>query len=81
MAAFAVASPVFFGGGLFDPVTGSGTAVSGSNVVDSNGNSFERVDQNTDIHGQNIANLNQNSVTNQQSGPGIAANGAVIVTT
>ncbi|KAJ2819830.1 hypothetical protein IWW50_005315 [Coemansia erecta] len=81
MAGCAIASPVFFGGGFFDPLTGSGTGIAGAASVDGGGNSFVRVDQDTRIQGQNIANLNQDSVTGQQSGPAIEANGAVVVTT
>ncbi|KAJ1723219.1 hypothetical protein LPJ53_002431 [Coemansia erecta] len=47
--------------------------------VDAAGNSFLRVDQGTRVHGQNIANLNENSVTGQQGGPAVEANGAVVV--
>ncbi|KAJ1834894.1 hypothetical protein IWW55_000016 [Coemansia sp. RSA 2706] len=76
----ALSSPVFLGG-VVDPFTGSGSAVSGFGAVDGAGNSFVRVDQDTQVHGQNIANLNQDSVSNQQGGPAFAADGAVIVTT
>ncbi|KAJ2119133.1 hypothetical protein IW147_006098 [Coemansia sp. RSA 720] len=79
MAGCALSSPVFFGDSVFDPFTGSGSAVSGVGAVDGAGNSFLRVDQDTQIHGQNIANLNQDSVTGQQGGPGIAADGAIVV--
>ncbi|KAJ1850792.1 Sorting nexin, cytoplasm-to-vacuole targeting pathway/endosomal sorting, partial [Coemansia sp. RSA 638] len=77
MASCALSSPVFFGDSVFDPFTGSGSAVSGVGAVDGAGNSFLRVDQDTQIHGQNIVNLNQDSVTGQQGGPGIAADGAI----
>ncbi|KAJ2140215.1 hypothetical protein IW139_003513 [Coemansia sp. RSA 353] len=79
MAGCALSSPVFFGDSVFDPFTGSGSELSGVGAVDGAGNSFLRVDQDTQIHGQNFVNLNQDSVTGQQSGPGIAADGAIVV--
>ncbi|KAJ1662011.1 hypothetical protein EV178_006227 [Coemansia sp. RSA 1646] len=77
-----LASPVFFGHGVFDPITGSGSSIGGFGAVDGAGNSFTRVDQDTRIQGQNIIGLTDNRVSNQQSGPGIAADNtaAVVVT-
>ncbi|KAJ2547719.1 hypothetical protein EV175_005104, partial [Coemansia sp. RSA 1933] len=79
VASAAMASPVFFGHGVFDPMTGSGTAISGFGAVDGAGNSFTRVDQDTRIQGQNIVGLTDNRVTNQVGGPGIAADNTAAV--
>ncbi|KAJ2156275.1 hypothetical protein GGF46_005297 [Coemansia sp. RSA 552] len=82
LALAAFGTPVFLGGnGVVDPLTGSGSFVSGAGAVDAGGNSFLRVDQDTRIQGQNIVGLNQDSVTGQQGGPGFAADGAVVVVT
>ncbi|KAJ2759447.1 hypothetical protein H4S06_002223 [Coemansia sp. BCRC 34490] len=78
-AGVALATPVFFGHGVFDPVTGSGSSIAGFGAVDGAGNSFTRVDQDTRIQGQNIVGLTENSVSNQQGGPGIAADGSAVV--
>ncbi|KAJ2469955.1 hypothetical protein GGI02_003266 [Coemansia sp. RSA 2322] len=64
---------------VFDPVTGSGSFTSGAGAIDAGGNSFVHVDQDTRVHGLGIVGLNENSVTNQQGGPAIEANGAVVV--
>ncbi|KAJ2857232.1 hypothetical protein J3B02_001143 [Coemansia erecta] len=73
-------APQIFGNGLvYDPFTGSGSFFGAAGSVDSAGNSVLRIDQDTRVHGQNIAGLNQNSVSGQQSGPAIEANGAVVV--
>ncbi|KAJ1994251.1 hypothetical protein EDC05_001693 [Coemansia umbellata] len=74
-----MAAPVFFGDTVFDPFTGSGSSTASFGAVDSAGNSFVRVDHDTRIQGQNIAGLRVNSVDNQQSGPGIAADHAFVV--
>ncbi|KAJ2777822.1 hypothetical protein H4R18_004947 [Coemansia javaensis] len=55
------------------------TTIEGFAAVDSAGNSFQRLDQNTEIRGQTIVGLNSNSVANQQSGPGFVGDGAVVV--
>ncbi|KAJ2862112.1 hypothetical protein GGI22_002279 [Coemansia erecta] len=79
IAGVTVGAPVLFGHGIFDPATGSGTSISGFGAVDGAGNSFTRVDQDTRIQGQNIVGLTDNTVSNQQSGPGIAADNTVAV--
>ncbi|KAJ1841858.1 hypothetical protein LPJ73_005982 [Coemansia sp. RSA 2703] len=77
-SAFAIPQ-VVVNGFAFDPFTGSGSFLGAAGSVDAAGNSFLRVDQDTRVHGQNIANLNENSVTGQQGGPAVEANGAVVV--
>ncbi|KAJ2720003.1 hypothetical protein GGI07_004873 [Coemansia sp. Benny D115] len=81
-AVSAVALPQFqfsFGEGLADPFTGSGVFTGGAFSFDSNGNSVARIDQDRRVHGQSIANLNENSVVGQQAGPAIEADNAVVV--
>ncbi|KAJ2865107.1 hypothetical protein GGH94_002441 [Coemansia aciculifera] len=80
MLGCALGSPVVFGQGAFDPITGSGSFTSGVGSVDAAGNSFLRVDQDTRVHGLGFVGLNENSVSNQLGGPAVEANGAVVVT-
>ncbi|KAJ1882696.1 hypothetical protein LPJ57_000725, partial [Coemansia sp. RSA 486] len=73
-------APQIFGNELvYDPFTGSGSFFGAAGSVDPAGNSVLRIDQDTRVQGQNIVGLNQNSVSGQQSGPAIEANGAVVV--
>ncbi|KAJ2118243.1 hypothetical protein IW146_000094 [Coemansia sp. RSA 922] len=76
----ALGSPVVFGQGVFDPITGSHSFTGGVGAVDAAGNSFLRVDQDTSVHGMGFVGLNENSVSNQLGGPAVEANGAVVVT-
>ncbi|KAJ2041012.1 hypothetical protein IW146_004944 [Coemansia sp. RSA 922] len=80
MLGCALGSPVVFGQGVFDPITGSHSFTSGVGAVDAAGNSFLRVDQDTSVHGMGFVGLNENSVSNQLGGPAVEANGAVVVT-
>ncbi|KAJ2109900.1 hypothetical protein GGI16_000537 [Coemansia sp. S142-1] len=80
MLGCALGSPVVFGQGVFNPITGSHSFTGGVGAVDAAGNSFLRVDQDTSVHGMGFVGLNENSVSNQLGGPAVEANGAVVVT-
>lgn len=58
--------------GFFDGIIGMGQ-------MDANGNSFLKINHDTEIHGMNINNMNQNRIIGQQGGPAIEGNGIAAV--